>query len=120
MEEDNNVYVKKGRKYVPFGMRYNENYLPDGIWFVHHDECSCGHTNVDHYMSGLFKVGDKPELTDVPQLCKKYTYADYILSHPEFKEAIEKPISIHDIVCKVVALIFDLNKSVEEYKDDDN
>lgn len=28
---DNNIYKKVGRKYVPFGCRYNENYLTDGI-----------------------------------------------------------------------------------------
>lgn len=120
MEEDNNVYVKRGRKYVPFGVRYDEQYLPDGIWFVRHSDHSYGYTNIDNYINGLFRVGESPKLEDVPQLCKRYTYVDYIMNHPEFKEAIEKPISIHDIVCKVVALIFDLNKSVEEHKDDDN
>ena len=54
---DDNVYIKRGRKYVPFGLRYNEGYLPDGIWYVRHFDNSYGHTNVDHYLSGLYKVG---------------------------------------------------------------
>jgi len=45
---DNNVYRKVGRRYVPFGSRYNENYLSDGIWYVKHRDNCHSHTNVAH------------------------------------------------------------------------
>jgi len=118
MREDNNVYYKKGRKYVPFGLRYNENYLPDGIWYVRHFDHSYGHTNVDHYLSGMYKVGELPEYVDVPKLCSMHSYVDYILQSPEFKEMLDGSYySWQEMIAKIVALVFKLN---EVLKNDDN
>ena len=115
---DNNVYVKRGRKYVPFGRRYDEQYLPDGIWYVHHSEHSSGATNVDHYLEGLFRVGDPPKMIDVPKLCAMKTYVDYVLASPEFRKYINDGYySFVELVSKITALVVNLN---EKIKDDDS
>jgi len=116
---DDNVYIKRGNKYIPFGRKCDENYLPDGIWYVRHDEHSRHCSSVDHYLSGLFKVGDAPQgFIDVPKLCKLATYTDYILSSPEFKKIQEKGYySCLELVSMVVALVVNLNKKI---KDDDD
>ena len=112
---DDNVYVKRGNRYVPFGVRYNERYLPDGIWYVRHFDHSYGHTNVDHYISGLFKVGDTPKMVDIPQLCSMQSYVDYVLASPEFREIMDSNgYSLYDWTCKIVALVINLNKTIKD------
>ena len=118
---DDNVYIKRGKKYVPFGRRYDEQYLPDGIWFVRHDEKSFGTTNVDHYLSGLYKVGDKPEYIDVPQLCSIHSYVEYVMASPEFREIMDKEsYSFQELVSKITALILKLNKTIKARDNDDH
>lgn len=112
---DNNVYIKRGKKYVPFGLRYDERYLPDGIWFIHHDDHSAGHTNADHYLSGLYKVGDVPKYVDIPELCSMHSYTEYVLNSPEFKAIMESgKFSFLELTSKIVALVVDLNKTLKE------
>lgn len=113
---DNNVYIKTGNRYVPFGRRYGENYLPDGIWYIHHDEHSVRTTNVDRYLGGLFKIGDDPnEIIDIPQLCKMTTYVDYVLTHPEFRKIVESSqFSFLEATAKIVALVVKLNKTLKD------
>ena len=41
MEEDK-IYRKVGRKYVPIGACEPVNYLPNGIWLVHGDRRAQG------------------------------------------------------------------------------
>lgn len=119
--DDNNVYIKRGKKYVPFGRRYDEQYLPDGIWFVRHDEKSFGAANVDHYLSGLYKVGDKPGYIDVPQLCSIHSYVEYVMASPEFREIMDKgSYSFQELVSKITALILKLNKTLKARDNDDN
>lgn len=115
---DNNVYVKRGRKYVPFGRHYDEQYLPDGIWYVHHSEHSYGHTNVDHYLEGLFRVGDPPKMIDIPKLCAMKTYVDYVLASQEMQNIMNNnAFSFNELVSKITALVVNLN---ERIKDDDS
>lgn len=115
---DDNVYVKRGNKYVPFGVRYDEPYLPDGIWYVHHSKHSFGHTNVDHYLEGLFRVGDTPKMLDVPKLCSMQTYIDYVLASPEMQKIMDSGrFSYYELVAKITALVVDLN---ERIKNDDS
>ena len=117
---DNNVYIKRGKKYVPFGVRYDEQYLPDGIWYVRHTEHSCGHTNVDHYLSGLFKVGENPKAIDIPKLCSMQAYSDYVLFHPEMQKLINSGrYSFLELVSKIIALVVNLNDEIQR-RDDDN
>lgn len=118
---DDNVYIKRGRKYVPFGMRYNEHYLPDGIWYVRHFDNSYGHTNVDHYLSGLYKVGETPKMIDVPKLCSTHSYVEYVMNSPEFKEIMNKgSCSFQELVSKITALILKLNRTLKAKENDDN
>jgi hypothetical protein len=111
---NNNVYIKRGRKYIPFGSRYDERYLPDGIWFVHHNEYSHGHTNVDHYLEGLFRVGDSPKVIDVPKLCSMKKYVDYVLESKEMRDIMDSGrFSYLELVSKITALVVELNEKVK-------
>ena len=109
-----NVYVKRGRKYVPFGRHYDEQYLPDGIWYVHHSEHSFGATNVDHYLEGLFRVGDPPKMIDVPKLCAMKTYVDYVLASKEMQDIMNSGrYSYLELVSKITALVVNLNEKIK-------
>ena len=111
---DDNVYFKEGRKYRPFGLRYYENYLPDGIWYVRHFDHSYGHTNVDHYLSGMYKVGETPEYIDIPKLCSMHSYTEYVMASPEFKELMDKgSYSFLELTAKIVALVVKLNQTLK-------
>ena len=111
---DDNVYIKRGNRYIPFGRRYDEHYLPDGIWYVHHDEHSHGHTNADHYLAGLFKVGNAPEPIDIPELCSMSSYVNYVLASNEFKEIMDSgQYSFLQLTAKIVALVVKLNKTLK-------
>ena len=117
---DDNVYIKRGRKYIPIGLSCH-NYIPDGIWYVRHFDNSYGHTNVDHYLSGLYKVGDVPEYPDIPQLCGLHSYVEYVLNSPEFKQIMDSgTYSWQVLVSKITALIFRLNKILKDKENDDN
>ena len=119
MDETNNVYFKRGNKYVPFGLHYNEQYLPDGIWYERHYDHSYGHTNADHYLSGLYKVGELPECIDIPKLCSMHTYTEYVLASPEFKEIINNhQYSFLELTSKIVALVVKLNETIKEKNKD--
>ena len=118
---DDNVYIKRGRKYIPFGMRYDENYISDGIWYVRHFDSSYGCTNIDHYLSGLYRVGDVPEPIDVPKLCSIHSYVEYVMNSPEFREIMNKgSYSFQELVSKITALILKLNKTLKAKDNDDN
>ena len=117
-DTDNNVYVKRGNRYTPFGLRYQEPYLPDGIWFVRHYDHSYGTTNVDHYLEGLFRVGDTPKMLDVPKLCSMQTYIDYVLASPEMQKIMDShQYSFLELTAKITALVVNLN---ERIKNDDS
>lgn len=111
---DDNVYIKRDKKYVPFGLRYDQNYLPDGIWYVRHYDHSYGHTNVDHYLSGLYKVGDTPEPIDIPKLCSIHTYVEYVMASPEFKKIMDShQYSFLELTAKITALVVNLNEKIK-------
>lgn len=117
---DDNVYIKRGRKYIPIGLSCH-NYIPDGIWYVRHFDNSYGHTNVDHYLSGLYRVGDVPEPIDVPKLCSTHSYVEYVMNSPEFREIMNKgSYSFQELVSKITALILKLNKTLKAKENDDN
>lgn len=116
--KDDNVYIKQGGRYKPFGLRYDQNYLPDGIWYVRHYDHSYGHTNVDHYLSGLYKVGDAPESIDIPKLCSMHTYVEYVMASPDFKKIMEShQYSFLELTAKITALVVNLNECI---KNDDS
>lgn len=112
--EDNNIYVKqKNGRYKPYGMRCDENYLGDGIWYVRHREHSFGTTNVD-YMAELLKIGDVQKPIDIPKVCSIEEYCDYILDSIEFNEMVNKGFSLNDLVHKLVALILEKNEEAHK------
>lgn len=117
---DDNVYIKRGRKYIPIGLSCH-NYMPDGIWYVRHYDNSYGHTNVDHYLSGVYKVGELPDYIDIPKLCSMHSYVEYILASKEFKEIMDSGrYTFQDLVAKITALVVDLNKTLKYKENDDN
>lgn len=119
--KDDNVYIKQGGRYKPFGLRYNQNYLPDGIWYVRHYDHSYGQTNVDHYLSGLYKVGDAPEYIDIPKLCSMHTYTEYVMASPEFRALMDKgSYSFAELTAKIVSLVVKLNKTLKEKEESKN
>ena len=112
---DNCVYMKlPNGRYKPFGMRFDENYLPDGIWYVRHGEYSFGTTNVDHYLSGLFKLGESQRPIDIPKLCSMQEYVDYVLYSDEFKELTKKSFNLVELTSKLVALILEKNEEIHK------
>lgn len=116
---DDNVYFKRGKRYVPFGLRYDQNYLPDGIWYVRHFDHSYGHTNVDHYLSGMYKVGEIPDYIDIPKLCSIHSYTEYVMASPEFKKIIDSGrYSLMELTSKIVALVVKLNETLKDKEKD--
>lgn len=111
---DNNVYRKVGRKYVPFGSRYDENYLSDGIWYVKHRDNCHSHTNVAHIaeMTGLVKVGECPDRLDITRALQQHDLAEAILRDKRFNELISKPYTLNDLVHKVVNIIAEKNEKL--------
>ena len=107
---DNNVYKKVGRKYIPFGSRYDENYLSDGIWYVKHSDSCYSHTNVAYIaeltgLNGLIKVGERPSQLDITRALQQHDLAETILRDREFTELTSKPCSLSEIVHKVVNIL---------------
>lgn len=104
---DNNVYRKVGRRYVPFGSRYYENYLSDGIWYVKHRDNCHTHTNVAYIaeLTGLVKVGECPDRLDITRALQQHDLAEAILQDKEFTELTSKPCSFSEIVHRVVSIL---------------
>lgn len=116
--EDSNVYYKEGKKYKPFGV-ICKNYLPDGIYYVHHTKHFLGITNVDRYLSGIFKMNNDVDYIDIPKICSMYKYTEYVLNSEEFKEIINsKSYTPHDLVAKIVKLVVELNDKLEKKEKD--
>lgn len=118
---DDNVYrceiTASGRKkYIPFGRRYDENYLPDGIWYVRHTDHSIGTASLS-WLQNLYKVGEVVP-RDFPKLCAMHDYAEYVMNHEEFKKMIDGPVSLADIVHKTVALMLHRSEEVSNENTD--
>lgn len=113
--KDQNVYRKLDNgRYQPYGVCYEPDNLPDGIWYVRHHEYSREMSNIK-YLQGLFKVGDS-EQVNIPQLCGLADYADEILRSEEFSTLMGKGYSVQDIVTLTVSKVFEINKRIEEKK----
>lgn len=111
---DNNVYRKVGRKYVPFGSRFNENYLSDGIWYVKHRDNCHSHTNVAYItqLTGAVKVGECPEQLDLSKILQQHDLAESILEDKHFNELIKKPYTLNELVHRVVNIIAEKNEQL--------
>lgn len=119
--DDSNVYIKRGKRYVPFGLQCGKDCLPDGIWYVRHFDNSYGRTNVDHYLSGIYKIGEPPEYIDIPKLCSMHSYTEYVMASPEFKELMNKgSYSFFELTAKIVALVVRLNQTLKVKEGEQN
>lgn len=101
-----NVYVKKGRKYIPFGIAPDEQYLPDGIYYIRHQDHSRATTSAAH-MAGLFKVGDAKHI-NIPEICGLEDMCDRVKSSKEWQELIKQPVSLDQLVHMVVKKVYDI------------
>ena len=75
-----NLYVKVGRKYVPYGRRLNEYYLTDGVYVVRCDK-QCGMRSISSvgYLEECYridKVSNNYRIT-TEQMASLEDYADY-------------------------------------------
>ena len=111
---DNNVYRKVGRKYVPFGSRYDENYLSDGLWYVKHHDSRDSRTNAAYItqLTGLVKVGECPKQLDLSKALQQHDLAESILNDKSFNELILKPYTLNELVHKVVNIIAEKNEKL--------
>ena len=113
MKSAGNVYIKVGNKYKPLGITYD--YLPDGIWYIRHTENSHKSTRSD-YLEGIYKVGERPNPIDIPQLCRIEDYVEYVLESKEFNNIInnDRGLSFRELAGKIVYLVLELNKKYQE------
>ena len=112
MEEENNVYRKdKNGDYIPFGLKYDENYLPDGIWYVRHHNVFHSTANIQ-YLEGLYKLSSPDDFKDIRQICSLQEYTDFILDSNEFRELMnnERGYTLNELVSLCVGLVFKKNK----------
>lgn len=105
MKEDRNVYKKIGRKYVPIGMKLDDNWLNDGIWVVRHrDGCKSitrGDYLADSY--GLIKAGELAKV-DLPMLGGLEAYAEVVASTIG---KLEGQLANIDVARRIVKDLFD-------------
>ena len=101
-----NVYVKNGRKYIPFGVSVDEQYIPDGIYYIRHLDHGRATTAVSH-MTGLFKLGDTKHI-DIPEVCGLQDVCDKIENSKEWRDLISQPVSLDEVVHFVVKKVYDI------------
>lgn len=122
-----NLYVKVGRKYVPYGRRLNENYLTDGVYVVRCDK-QCGMRSISSvgYLEECYridKVSNNYRIT-TEQMASLEDYSDYVWKELQ-KLRSEKHtngygLSTADEIACIVGSVFKfseiLKKRIEEEK----
>lgn len=111
MTKDENIYRKKGRKYVPVGICEPINWIPDGIWLVRSAEHSKRRTNMK-WLSELYgfnKLGDIP-MCNFVQIADMENYVDAVSKVLLEHDAYPKGICIDDLSRKVIQAMFSVNK----------
>ena len=122
-----NLYVKVGRKYVPYGRRLNEDYLTDGVYVVRYDK-QCGMRSISSvgYLEECYridKVSNNYRIT-TEQMASLEDYSDYVLKELQ-KLRSEKHtngygLSTADEIACVIGSVFKfsdiLKKRIEEEK----
>ena len=110
---DNTVYYKDDKgNFIPFGIEYGHNYIPDGIWSVKHDEYSSSITNID-YIRGLYKLHDFEDIS-IQELCSLHSYSDYIFHSNEYSELMKRSFTTQEYVSCIISLIFKRNKELQK------
>ena len=77
-----NLYVKVGKRYVPYGIRLNEDYLTDGVYVVRCDK-QCGMRSISSvgYLEECYridKVSNNYRIT-TEKMASLKDYADYAI-----------------------------------------
>lgn len=122
-----NLYVKVGRKYVPYGRRLNEDYLTDGVYVVRCDK-QCGMRSiaaVGHLEEcyRIDKVSNNYRIT-TEQLASLEDYSDFALEelrkHKSGRCENGYGISTAEEVACIIGSVFKfsdiLKKRIEEEK----
>lgn len=115
MKEEDKVYRKVGRKYIPIGLHEPFDWLSDGIWLVHSDDNMKGRTNMswlNREYSGFTKVGDIPN-ADFTKIAKIEQYVDTV-AKVLLKYNHEVPIydkCIADVTREIIDAMYKLNES---------
>lgn len=71
--ENNNIYIKKGKKYIPVGIRgIQDEYLMDGLYLVRH-EPGCRKIDNVNWLSGIYGLirltDSNINFTDLSKIC---------------------------------------------------
>ena len=111
MEEDRNVYKKVGRKYVPIGMKLDDNWLNDGIWVVRHRDGGKSITRGDYLADsyGLVKVGELAKV-DLPILGGLEEYAEVVAGT---MSNIKSQMTTFDVARRIVKDLFEYNEKLK-------
>lgn len=111
MEEDRNVYKKVGRKYVPIGLKIDDNWLNDGIWIVRHKSGSTQITRGDYLADsyGLIKAGELAKI-DFPTLGSLEEYSEVVANTIG---KMQGQLSNIDIARRIVKDLFDYNEKLK-------
>ena len=112
METDRNVYKKVGRKYVPIGMKLDDNWLNDGIWVVRHRDGGKSITRGDYLADsyGLVKVGELAKV-DLPILGGLEEYAEVVAGT---MSNIKSQMTTFDVAHRIVKDLFDYNEKLKK------
>lgn len=110
-DKDRNVYKKVGRKYVPIGLKIDDNWLNDGIWIVQHKPGSKQITRGDYLAQsyGLIKVGELAKI-DLPVLGSLEEYAEVVAG--TIGDMRGQMTNI-DIARRIVKDLFDYNEKLK-------
>lgn len=111
MEEDRNVYKKEGRKYLPIGMKLDDNWLNDGIWVVRHRNGSKSITRGDYLADsyGLVKAGELAKV-DLTILGGLEEYAEVVAGT---MANMKGQFTNIDIARRIVKDLFDYNEKLK-------
>lgn len=122
-----NLYVKVGRKYIPYGRRLNEDYLTDGVYVVRCDKqygtrsiAAVGHLEECYRID---KVSNSYRIT-TEQLASLEDYSDFALGelrkHKSERSGNGYGISTVEEVACIIGSVFKfsdiLKKRIEEEK----
>lgn len=113
------VYVKKGRKYVPIGMTSGDRgYLPEGIYAVMRRPGVTMTVNLrgvsDIY--GLYKVSDVPHV-DLSMVAGLERHVDMLAKG--LMELDGEPLSYADKARRLMALMVEISKEDKNMSHDD-
>ncbi len=117
--EDNTVFKKIGRRYVPIGQFLEREWLSDGLWLVRAQGSRITDANYLFNKAGIFKVGEVPNL-HLPEMGAMQDYIDF--AHKKLNEYKDKKTddkgcwgwNQEEQVSCIIASVFEFNEKVKE------